>query len=194
MEYIINFNYPNKQNNILDIIVRNARSELEQKLKIDIKKHGLTNKCDYARSIVAKYLDKAKINYDYIETTQILSNDVTGHSFLIAYLENDSFIIDITYQQFFNKEQCKKENYQKYQDLIIKAPLPGYYYITHPNDINIAKEILENGYIKLNEKNLKTYLDSFYLTRRGRIINTDIKASTYINAIESIKRKNQHKK
>ena len=87
MEYIIDFNFSNKKENILDLIVRKTRQEVEKELKIDIKKHGLTNKCDYVRNILAKNLDEEKIDYDFIETNQILGNDVVGHSFLVSYLE-----------------------------------------------------------------------------------------------------------
>lgn len=194
MEYIIDFNFSNKKENILDLIVRKTRQEVEKELKIDIKKHGLTNKCDYVRNILAKNLDEEKIDYDFIETNQILGNDVVGHSFLVSYLEKNSYIMDLTYMQFFDKDNCKKNNYQQIDGITIKAPLPGYYYITNLNDIDIAKNILENGYIKLDERSAKVYLDSFYLTRRGRRLDIDIKASTYLNAFDSVKRKNKCKK
>ena len=65
------------------------------------------------------------------------------------------------------------------------APDPGYYYVEHKDKLGVAKSILEEGYIELNEDNIKTYLDSFYETRRGRRFDGGISASTYMNAINA---------
>ena len=70
------------------------------------------------------------------------------------------------------------------------APDPGYYYIEHKDKEDVARIILENGYIELSEDNLKVYLDSFYETRRGRRFGEGMSASTYMNAINAgIKKK-----
>ena len=54
------------------------------------------------------------------------------------------------------------------------APDPGYYYVEHKDRLGVAKSILEEGYIELNEANIKTYLDSFYEKRRTKRIDSEI--------------------
>lgn len=194
MKYIIDFNIKSKNDNILDLVINKARNLILSQFNIDIKENGLTNKCDYVRKIVADLLDKENIYYDFMETNKILGNDVVGHSFLVAYIEDKRYIVDSTYLQFFDINNCKKDNYKEVNGLTIKAPLPGYYYIDNPKDINIALELLEYGYIELTKKNAKVYLDSFYLTRRGRRIDIDISQDTYLNVFDNERRKNNRKK
>lgn len=178
MEYIIDFNIKNNNDNILDKVIFNVRSKLG-----DIKKSGLINKCDYVTKLLCLELDKYKIDYSICETHKLISNDVTGHMFLVVYIEDKSYIVDLTYLQFFSYDRCNRNMYKEKDGITYMAPDPGYYYVENKDKVDIARSMLENGYIELNGDNLKTYLDSFFETRRGRRIDYDISASIYMNAI-----------
>ena len=185
MDYIFEFDIKNNNKNILDKVIYDVRSKLG-----NIKESALINKCDYATKLICEELDKYKIDYNVLETHKILGNDVLGHMFLVVYLEDKSYIVDLTYLQFFLKDRCKKDMYKEKDELTYMAPDPGYYFVDNNRDVGIAKGILENGYIELNDKSLKIYLDSFFETRRGRRINYEISSSTYMNVINS-KRKSR---
>lgn len=187
MEYICDFKIKNNNSNILEKIIYKARKIIEDECKCNIKENALVNKCDYATRVMTKLLDKKDIKYSWMETIDILGNDVLGHSFLVVYLDNNSYIVDLTYLQFFIKKRCRSSMYKEVDGVTILSPDPGYYYIEHLDKLDIAISILEKGYVKLDENSVKAYLDSFYLTRRGRRINVDINASIYMNAFNVMK-------
>lgn len=178
MKYIIDFDLKSNNRFVLDRIINKVRLELE-----DIKSSALINKCDFVTKLMCCELDKYKIAYNVIETHKILGNDVLGHMFLIVYIEDKSYIVDLTYLQFFLKDRCNKNMYKEKDGITYMAPDPGYYYVENKDKIDIAKPILEYGYIELDENSLKVYLDSFFETRRGRRINYEISSSTYMNVI-----------
>lgn len=184
MNYIIDFDIKNNNSSILDKVISDVRSKLG-----NIKETGLINKCDYVTKLLCLELDKYKIDYNICETHKLISNDVIGHMFLIVYIEDKSYIVDLTYLQFFLKDKCNKDMYKEKDGITYIAPDPGYYYVENNDKINIAKDILENGYIELDNNNLKSYLDSFFKTRRGRRIDYDISASTYMNVIDKVNRR-----
>lgn len=184
MEYVIDFDIKYNDKNVLDKLVNKVRLELG-----DIKSSGLINKCDYVTKLMSDKLDELKIDYDVLETHKILGNDVLGHMFLVVYIEDKGYIVDLSYLQFFLKDKCNKSMYKEVNGLTYCAPDPGYYYIENVNDREIALSILENGYVELNDRTLKVYLDSFFKTRRGRRIEYDISSSTYMNVINKNRRK-----
>lgn len=180
MDYIIDFDIKNNNSNILESIISDVRSKLG-----NIKNTALINKCDYATELLCDEFDKYKIDYSIKETHKLISNDVMGHMFMIVYIEDKNYIVDLTYLQFFLKNRCNKDMYKEKDGLTYMAPDPGYYYVEHKDKLGVAKSILEDGYMELNEDNIKTYLDSFYETRRGRRFDGGISASTYMNAINA---------
>lgn len=185
MEYIIDFEIKNLDNNILNKIVKDVRSELG-----DIKNSGLINKCDYVTKLVSSKLDNLGIDYNVFETHKILGSDVLGHMFLVVYIDDNSYIVDLSYLQFFFKDRCSESMFREKDGITYMAPDPGYYYIKNSDKEDVAKEILEKGYVSLNERNIKIYLDSFFETRRGRRIDYDISSSVYMNVIEKVRKSN----
>ena len=183
MEYIFDFEIKNNNSNKLENIIHKARKIIESECKCDIKSSALINKCDYATKVMTKLLDMKHFNYSWMETIDILGNDVLGHSFLTVDYDNNKYIVDLTYLQFFTKDRCKKDMFKEVDGITILAPDPGYYYIENKDKKDIALQLLKQGYVKLDEVSAKAYLDSFYLMRRGRRIDIDIKASTYMNAL-----------
>lgn len=183
MEYIFDFEIKNNNSNKLENVIHKARRIIESECKCDIKESALINKCDYATKVMTKLLEKEQIDYSWMETIDILGNDVLGHSFLTVNYDGVKYIVDLTYLQFFTKDRCIIEMFKEVDGITILAPDPGYYYIENKNKKEIALHLLEQGYVKLDEDSAKAYLDSFYLTRRGRRMDIDIKASIYMNAL-----------
>lgn len=190
MEYIINFDIENKDGNLLEKLIHKARMIIEK--DNDIKASALVNKCDYASNIMSLLLDEENIDYSIKNTVDILGNDVLGHQFVVVYLDDNSYIVDLTYLQFFIKDRCQANLFKEVEGVTIISPDPGYYYVDNKDMMDVAMSILQRGYVKLDEKSAKAYLDSFYLTRRGRRFDIDIKASTYLNAL-NMKDKNKVK-
>lgn len=202
--YIIDFcphfinDYLNNNNfNVIDRsmpdILRHAISytffSLSKQIELNIYKQPLTNKCDLIRNKLGEVLEQLNLDIRYIETQDILGNDVIGHSILTLKDDDKVYLIDPSYSQFFLKEKCSSENYLIYNNTVIKAPDPGYYYLLNRDKQPIAKKILEEGFILLTEDVAKAYADSFYKTRRGKgayfdMLNTptDISGAIYLKA------------
>ena len=146
-KYIIDFEpkflSENKNNGIEELIEKAIYLSLLQlnydNLKsLDIKNTPLTNKCDLVRNKLGKILKKTDLAADivYLETQDILGNDVVGHSILVVILEDNIYLVDPTYSQFFLKENCHLSKYliNSERKLVILAPDPGYYYLNNKED------------------------------------------------------------
>ncbi len=202
-KYIIDFEpkflSENKNNGIEELIEKAIylsflQLNYDNLISLDIKNTPLTNKCDLVRNKLGKILKKTDLAADivYLETQDILGNDVVGHSILVVILEDNIYLVDPTYSQFFLKENCHLSKYliNSERKLVLLAPDPGYYYLNNKEDIFVAERLLEKGYIKLNDHIAKTYFDSFYKTRRGNggymeLTNTSgkINGNIYIKSI-----------
>ena len=71
-------------------------------------------------------------------------------------INEEHFLIDTTYIQFFTKDKCNRGMYY-YNE---QKPSPGYFV---KNKI-VANEIINKGYIKLNKEIAKEYGEPFYLS------------------------------
>lgn len=171
-------------------IINLIRKEYQEIINKDLNAEMFTNKCDLFQAITYYIFRKLEFKVTPLQTQRIISNDVTGHSLIMIEYHNFKYLIDLTYKQFFEMNGCKKENYIINYDkgLILLAPLPGYYYLNNPQNVIIAKELIEKGYMEASEENLKIYFDSFYLTKRGKLIGgglltkSNISGSVYLNA------------
>lgn len=173
---------------LLDYVISLTRKKLIKDYNINIKTDSLTNMCDTASLIASQLLKFLGIDTRYLDTQSIINKNVTGHNFLIAiFNHNNPYLIDLSYRQFFLEENCQPNKYKKIDNLIISSPDPGYYYEQNPEHKNIAKTIIEEGYIKLNKETAKIYCDSFYKTKRGYedpiIKESNISGNIYLNAL-----------
>ena len=91
-------------------------------------------------------------------------------------INEEHFLIDATYRQFFTKEKCNKGMYY-----MGKTPDPGYFV---KNKV-FAKEIIKNGFIKLNEETAKEYGEPFYLSSLKLGEKPNKKINYYDNIINS---------
>lgn len=175
-------------NYLLDYITLITRKELIlSDSSLDIKISPLINKCNTASRIASQLLEELNIDTRYLRTQDVISEFVTGHDFLVANIQNTPYLIDLTYRQFFLKEQCKKERFCSCKGITYLSPDPGYYYEVNPEHQFIAKTIIENGYVKLTNQIAKIYCDSFYITRRGYVneySNTsNISGNVYLSSL-----------
>jgi hypothetical protein len=182
---------------LLNYIVFLTYNQLKQSSNIDLTTSPMTNTCNIVSDIAGNYLEQMGIDTRYLETQQVISSSVTGHSFLVAAIqENATYLIDLSYRQFFIKDNCTLSKYKKIGDLVIDSPDPGYYYEVNPQDKIIAEKLLEQGYIKLDEYSAKVYCDSFNTTKRGykdtTFKSTNITGSIYLSSL--LKKGNSHKR
>ena len=182
---------------LLNYIVYLTAIKLKQEHNIDLTTSPMINMCDTVTNIAGFLLEQLGIDIRYLETQQVISSSATGHSFLIANIqENNTYLIDLSYRQFFLKENCSMSKFQKIGNLVIISPDPGYYYEVNREDREVAITILEHGYIKLTEHTAKVYCDSFNTTKRGykdtSFSTTNISGSIYLSSL--LKKSHSHKR
>lgn len=89
----------------------------------------------------------------------------SGYHFAnIIYLNNDFYLMDITYSQFFH---LGKNNLDMIGLMYHPQRNVGSFMLKTPLGHQVATTLLEKGYIKLDEKIFKTYLDAFTCSYRN---------------------------
>lgn len=167
---------------ILNWTIQNTRKFISE-LGISIKGNSLDGYCELAQFLTLYPLEEMGFKV----TKNTAQNDFDynlNHAFGTLTLnvkENDEikeehFLIDATYRQFFTKEKCNKGMY--YMD---KTPDPGYFV---KNKV-FAKELIKNGFIKLNEEVAKEYGEPFYLSSLELGEKPNKKINYYDNIINS---------
>jgi len=140
---------------LLNTIIKISRNYISNNIKTD----GLYCKCFEASEYITKMFGCLFSIY-YLHTNDILNNNVFGHQFNVIEFNTINgvkrYIIDITYRQFYYISKC---NINRIYHINEPNITPGYFF----NDNFLATQLLENGYIELNEYNSKIYLDSFLL-------------------------------
>lgn len=168
----------------LDFYVASVRETLQKGLNIDIENDPLINRCDLAQKLIGTSLEKAGVTVYPQETQETINKTVVGHSFLVAFFNDmkDAYLVDLTYRQLFIKENCDIDRLMVADDMIVRTPDPGFFVSQSEELIETASNILEKGYIKLDERAAKHYGDSFYFTKTGRDPYSNISGSAYLNA------------
>lgn len=177
----------------LNYVVYKTRFMLSSIKNKDIDNYSYDFMCDTAQSIIGRYFDKLNIDYKPVETQKAITSDVLGHSFLIAdFVLNDevkSFIIDPTFNQFFDIDKCKESEFKIINGVVIKTPYLGFFALKNDEDSqSVIKDLLKFGYMELNEENAKIYGDLFYKTKTGKInflnCNLEMPGSIYIKGFK----------
>ncbi len=168
----------------LDYYVFISRKILERYLDIDILKDPLVNRCDLAQNIMGKLLEQNEnISVFPKETQNTFYPTCTGHSFLVCIIQDVPYLIDLTYRQFYLKENCTIKNFIIKENQVLKSPDPGFFMMNYLNGIDIAQDIIINGYIELNKDVAKKYGDSFYLTKTGYREISNISGNMYLDIL-----------
>lgn len=168
---------------ILDFYVGECRRALEKNLNIDISTDPLINKCDLAQKLVGMALEKVGVLVYPQETHKTIHPYVPGHSFLVAiFNKDDSYLIDLTYRQFFLKDKCNVDRLMITDDCVVLAPDPGFFASSKTEMRQTASLILEKGYVPLTNEHAKHYADSFYFAKTGRDGYSNISGEIYKNS------------
>ena len=161
----------------VDILLENLSYIVRKKIAdyegVDINDFSFYYKCDLAQSIIYYYLNSIGINANPINTNEVISG-VIGHSFVIASLNTvlgeKLFLIDPTYIQFFNKDNCYINKFVIIKNQVCITPDSGFFIVENHAEETI-KHLLENGYAELTEEVAKAYGDSFFQTKQGTNYN-----------------------
>lgn len=165
----------------LQYYIELSRQKLADYLDIDITENPLINRCDLAQHIVGKLLENNNQIQVYPKESQnVFYPTCKGHSFLICIIQNVPYLVDITYRQFFLKQNCSKENYFIKNNKVLIAPDPGFFMINDEESFQIANALVADGYIELTDLVAKKYGDSFYFTKTGDYNYSDIPGHIYL--------------
>lgn len=168
----------------LDFYVDVSRKALSEYLNVDILNDPLINRCDLAQNIIGKLLEQNEGVYVFPKETQdTFYPTCTGHSFLVCIIQKNAYLIDLTYRQFFVKENCSVNNFIVKDDQVLKAPDPGFFMMDYIGGEDIAQSIIADGYIELNADVAKKYGDSFYFTKTGYKEICEIPSNMYLKSL-----------
>ena len=162
---------------LLDRIVLKTRKELINFYTIGaqnetINKVSFTNDCYDASCIVQEICDDNSIKSYMIEINPgftdkyNLCNGNCFHYFNIININNKYYLIDCTYRQFF---KTKGNFLEKIGILNTPGCHPGTFMLMNEERKRVANKILKDGWIELDDKTLKTYLDGFAISYRNGI-------------------------
>lgn len=168
-------NMNEKDNIILEKIVLLTRKELLKHHSTlnpneAIKKMCFTNDCCKSSNIVKRICDDNDIKNYVIKIDpgfsdkDKLCNGNGFHYFNIIKLNKKYYLIDCTYRQFF---KTKGNFLEKIGLLNMQMCLPGTFILMNEERMKVANKLLKDGWIELDEKILKTYLDSFAISYRN---------------------------
>ena len=168
----------------LNYVIYQTREILALNKQKELNDYSFDFMCDTAQSIIARYFDKLNITYKPVETGKAITDDILGHSFLLADFtvdgENKTYILDPTYNQFFDVDKCSENNFKIINGIVVQTPDLGYFALrSDENSQNVVKRLIRSGYIELTESNAKIYGDLFYKTKVGNInyFNTKLEMS-----------------
>ncbi len=152
---------------ILQFIIYNTRMYF-QKLGANLSNGSLNGFCELGQILTLRFFgdlgfqvtkNQAEqcFKYPYNHAFGTVTFPVIKHGKII----NQSYLIDTTYRQFFATNRCNEGRYDTVEENtgLSTAPDPGYFV----KDKEFAKELLYNGYIRLDSVTAKKYGEPFYM-------------------------------
>ena len=166
-----------KDEMILDKIVLKTRKELLKYYKIsnpdtEIKNISFTNYCSKSSRIVSQICNDNDIKSTRLEIhpgfskKDNLCNGSCFHYFNIINYNKKYYLIDCTYRQFF---KIKHNFLEKIGLLNMQGCHPGTFMLIDSEREKVARKILRDGWIELDENTLKLFLDGFAISYRNGI-------------------------
>ena len=170
------FNSSDNKDNFMDFIVHSVRKHLIEKVCFkkdycgDISDVNFTNYCYYAAGHIEK-LCRENNEESYIlpiypgyEEKARLYNGSGYHFANVIKRNNKYYLVDATYSQFFYQ---MRNNLDRIGVVNLSGCSAGVFMLMSDEGKNIAKNLIQDGYIELNEEIFKTYLDSFSISFRN---------------------------
>lgn len=148
----------------------------------DFELWDLTNSCYKISKIVQNLCEKQQLKCQTIKMEAGFSNRPVlfkgnrFHYFNIVEVNNNQYLVDCSYKQFF---LAKRNMIESLGIPNFTTPLAGIYMMMDKKRANVAKEILKNGYILITPDNLKHYLDGFTLSFRNGLYYEENINATY---------------
>lgn len=183
----------------LDSIYRAYRVESK-----DINEYSFENMCGYASFKVIELCNSLgikshiiNIEPGYIKESDLF-NGGNHHYCAIIEFDNEYFLIDCTYKQFF---KLGKTNIDRLGIINCSPPRVGTYMMMNEKRKELAEDLLKNGYIKLTEENFKDYMDGFTISFRNGLyyeqtkdlnFKTKYTVNDYINFLKEKDSQIQH--
>ena len=137
--------------------------------------------CGETADLASILLKSLNIDYFQINIKDILKEKLNIHAITILDFRSkygeSKYILDPTFRQFLVKEECKYE-ILKFPKNFPLGTYPGYFLSLTKEGTKFATELLNNGFFKMTNENLKIYFDSFMMYRNDywqRNLNYDIR-------------------
>ena len=176
---IFNFEMPvlyiddTRPHNYIDKLVFDSRRNIlsfHGMNKIETNLINFANKCIHtAYTVFEKCMEDnvksyiVKVYSGYKQGNEIQS-DLNCHYFNVVFYNNKYYLVDLTYAQFFTQQ---KNVFNRLGVVGLDGCDVGAYMMQNEKTKAIAKKIIQDGYIQLNEEVFKTYLDAFTLSFRN---------------------------
>lgn len=141
-----------------------------------------TNKCMIASRYVSDICKEEGIQsynleiYPGYDARERLFEGSGYHFANIVKYKGEYYLIDVTYPQFF---YSIRENLNRLGIVDFSCCNVGTFVLMEEIRINVAKALLRDGYIKLNEDTLKNYLDPFTISYRNGLFYESYKDLSY---------------
>lgn len=168
-----NFNIEVKKSDPISYIVNQAREYIynnrsDKKLKFDDL--DLAGKCFIASNYIKNMCQGMNIKcykiglFPGFTYSPILYNGLKQHYFNIIDLNNEFYLVDITYSQFFKLD---KNILNRIGAINFLGCSTGIFMNMTGSRKNVANNLLEKGFIKIENEVMKDYLDGFALSYRN---------------------------
>lgn len=165
---------------VLDFIINSARNILYENYKsrliipneTSFDSFDTTGYCYEACLSVMKVCNELRIKNQIIEISPgfddslKLMGDYGHHYVVLVKIDNEVFLMDCAYKQFFDVTHCPLEKMGIYKGSL---PWLGIYMVMEERRKKLSEKLLSDGWIKLDDKNMKDYFDGFALGYRNAL-------------------------
>lgn len=154
---------------ILKACVNNARSIL-QAYSTDFCNDSLSGSCGFGQALTGIPLSELGVPVT-INNASWLPDSDTRHAFITCSFPifdgdnyyNKEYLVDTTYRQFFLTIMATEANYydgdRRFKNKC--GPASGYYIMQNAEEANVARTLIKNGYIELDENVARIYGSAF---------------------------------
>ena len=145
-------------------------SEMGKDSEERLKKASMSDECTKSSKLVNDYCKEYGLNsrrliiYPGFVKKPELYGIYKFHAFNIVNIYNKNYIVDLTYRQFFCKDQSSLDRIGIYK---LTGTLPGSFMLMNESRKKTALQLLKNGYIEMTDENIKNYFDGFALSFRN---------------------------